>query len=233
MNKLSLFIPVYNEARILEKHISLIHHYLSKKFEQFEIIIVDDNSTDDTLKIASNIKYKEVSTINFNKGPSRRENLGIAMRKAKFSVVAFIDMDLATNINYLEKLFIIIMNDADIAIGSRYKTIKPKRTLFRKTISKSYNFFLQFYFNSKIYDHQCGFKAFKKDHLNKLLDELGYDSSFKRGWFWDAELLIRAQKNGFKIKELPVKWTSGKQSSFKISREMKMIPYVFMLRFRL
>ena len=145
--------------------------------------------------------------------------------------VAFMDVDLATDITHLRELISCLDNGADFAIGSRYKGIQPERTWFRSVISKGYNAFMRLYFWSKMCDHQCGFKAFKKNALFSVLDDMNYN--IKRGWFWDAELLIRAQKKGLKITEFPVHWRFGEKSSFSILREIKMIPYVLLLRWRL
>ena len=60
---------------------------------------------------------------------------------------------------------------------------------------------MKLYFRSKVKDHQCGFKAFKKEVIFNLIKELGYDKTFKRGWFWDVEHLIRAQRKGYNVYE--------------------------------
>jgi hypothetical protein len=90
---------------------------------------------------------------------------------------------------------------------------------------------MKIYFHSKIKDHQCGFKAFKKEKLLQLLDEMGYEKT--RGWFWDVELLVRAQRKGYSIDEFPVEWKEGKLSSFNIQRELRMLPYVLKLKWKL
>ena len=66
-----------------------------------------------------------------------------------------------------------------------------------------------------------------------LKEEMGYDEKFLRGWFWDAELLIRAQRKKLRILEMPVKWVRAEKSSFNFRRELKVIPYMFGLRKRL
>ena len=81
-------------------------------------------------------------------------------------------------------------------------------------------------FNSKIRDHQCGFKVFKKEVIINLLDKLGYDRTFDRGWFWDVELLVRAQNNNYKITEIAVKWKGDKESTFNIKRELRILKYI-------
>ncbi len=144
------------------------------------------------------------------------------------------DMDIPVDLDSLKKLINSVKNSYDLSTGSRYlyrSTVK--RSLWRHAISIIYNLFMKFYFGSMIKDHQCGFKAFKRNVILKLIDKLGYDSKFKRGWFWDVELLIRAQKYGYNIYEFPVQWKAGEKSTFNIKRELKMIPYILALRFKL
>lgn len=232
----SLFIPIYNEDRIISGHISKILDAMKKIGRKFEIILVDDNSSDNSGKICRKIasNNKKIRYIRYEKGPSRRENLSLSFKKAKFDAIAFMDADLSTDIVYLQRLLSEIDNGADISTGSRYaRGSYIKRTWLRAAISYMYNFFIRMCFNSKILDHQCGFKAFRKEVILDLAKDMGYDSKFLRGWFWDAELLIRAQKKNYKIVEFPVKWKHGQKSEFDFRRELKLIPYMLRLRRRI
>lgn len=231
--ELSMFIPCYNEEEILQKNTNLIYNKLKEVSNSFELVIVDDSSNDKTPEIAKDLVRElekdlenKVRYIRYDNGPSRRENLAEAFKTAKGEIIAFIDIDLAVDLFYLKQLIDNIRNRADISIGSRYLGIKPKRKITRKIISILYNGFMRLYFKSKIRDHQCGFKAFKKDILFNLLTDMGYDHTFKRGWFWDVEILVRAQKKGFKIREFPVKWVRRGKSSFNLSKELKIISYI-------
>ena len=232
-NKISLFIPIYNEGGDIANHISKIKNAMEKTGKNYEIIIVDDNSSDNSEKICKKIARngKKIRYIRHHTGPSRRENLALSFKKAKGSIIAYMDADLAVDLFYIKRLFEEIENGADIAIGSRYKKGSYiKRTFLRFFISQLYNAFIRFYFNSKIVDHQCGFKAFKKKAILDLTDDLGYDDTFKRGWLWDAEMLIRAQKKGYKIVEFPVVWRHGQKSEFDFKRELKLISYMTRLK---
>jgi len=140
---------------------------------------------------------------------------------------------LATNLRHLKRLLEEVKEGADISIGSRYMGISAKRTFLRRAMSVVYNTFIRIYFGSKIRDHQCGFKAYKRDVIHRLIDKAGYDKKLIRGWFWDAEILIRAQKEGYKIAEFPVEWICGESSSFKFRREIKLLKYVIKLKSRL
>lgn len=233
--KVAVFVPCYNEEKRLEKNINLIDEQISKITSSYEMIIVDDNSNDKTkelgIALAKNIKH--IIYMRFNKGPSRRENLAEAFKHTPADIIVFMDLDLSADITAVHKLMGYIDQGYDIAVGSRYKSSTAERTFSRKIISRIYNYLIRNYFNSAIVDHQCGFKAFKARRLLPLLDDMGYDKAYTRGWFWDAELLIRAQRKNYKIMEFPVVWKEGKESSFNILRELKMIPYMIKLKKRI
>ncbi len=230
---ISLFIPVFNSAKIIENTIIKVNFVLKKLNQPYELIIVDDNSKDNTETIIDPIlkKNKHIKYLKMLRGPSRRENLSLAFYKGKFNYAAYLDADLSTKLDGLSEMIRFLEEGYDIIIGSRYlSNSKVKRRFFRKIISFVYNRFLRFLFGSKLLDHQCGFKAFKREKLLILIDEAGYDYTFKRGWFLDAEILIRAQKHNFKIKELPVNWSEGKQSSFNFLKELLMFKRIIELK---
>lgn len=235
MKSIAVFVPVYNEEGIVEKNIKKLYHEIKKLSSCFEIILVDDGSKDSTPKILKKLakKFKEIRYQRYDSGPSRRENLAEAMKKSDRDIIVFTDVDLSVGPEYLKKLIGEIKKGADISTGSRYRGISAKRTLFRRALSICYNKFLRIYFKSRIMDHQCGFKAYKREVIQGLINEAGYDKKFVRGWFWDAEILLRAQKRGYKITEFPVRWIMGKESSFCFRREIKMIRYVLELKKRL
>lgn len=236
MTKLiSIFLPIYNEEKILEKNIKKISKELNRIENNFEIFIIDDGSTDNGPRIAQEISKNNpyIKYIRFNNGPSRRENLALSFKEAKDDIILFMDIDLATDLKHLKQLINEIKKGADVAIGSRCMEIVAQREFYRRIISNLYNNFLKLIFKSKIKDHQCGFKAFNKKVILDLIDEMGYDKTFTRGWFWDAEMLIRAQRKGLKIEEFPVKWKRGEKTSFNFLREIKVIPFIFKLKRKL
>ncbi|MFA6461378.1 MAG: glycosyltransferase [Candidatus Woesearchaeota archaeon] len=231
----SLFLPVYNEEKIIKENVLKLYHLFKENEPLFEIVIVDDNSKDKTGELSKELAsaYSEIRYLHFDNGPSRRENLAEAFKQANYPIVSFCDVDLATDPQHFPKLINAIREGNDISSGSRYMGIPPAREKKRLIISKLYNFSLRTYFGSKMRDHQCGFKAYNKERLMPLITEAGYDSRFKRGWFWDAEILIRAQKKKYTIYEFPVNWNCGKQSSFNLKRELRMLGYVLKLKWRL
>ncbi|MCH8332237.1 MAG: glycosyltransferase [Bacteroidetes bacterium] len=233
---ISVFIPVFNEAHSLKQNLDKIDLALRSMGEPFELFIVDDGSTDETSVIAQGIvaDKENYDYLKYENGPSRRENLAASFVKGKGDILMFMDEDLATDLGSLNELVDGIRQGYDIVTGSRYtKGSHTNRTFRRYLYSKVYNIFLGVLFGSPFTDHQCGFKAFKREVIVKLTDKLGYDHSFKRGWFWDAEMLIRAKRSGYKVLEIPVIWNESNSNTFKVYTESKMLPYVIKLRFRL
>lgn len=229
---ISVFLPAYNEENRIKDSVTRVEDFLSKKDYEFEIVVVDDGSEDNTAKKVREFDKENIRCLRYNFGPTRRENLGLSFHEAKGDLIAFMDSDIPVPISYLGEIIDSLREGYDIAIGSRYKGLKPKRKADRLLISKAYNFFLKILFLSKIKDHQCGLKGFRKKAILKLLDEMQYDNNLRRGWFWDAEILIRAQRKNLSIKEIPVEWTYDEKTSFDITWETKMLPYVLKTIFK-
>ena len=231
---LRVYVPVYNEGERVIRNIGLIQDRLSRMGCDYQLIIVDDSSTDGSSKLVEELARENGRIIvkSYANGPSRRENLAQAMlSSADDDMVCFIDADLSPDLALLPELVHYVESGYDIAIASRYMGIKPKRRMMRLLTSQAYNRIIQLVFSSKIRDHQCGFKAFKGRVVKSLIREAGYDSTLFRGWFWDAEILIRAQKDNYRIMEFPSGWSEGSATSFNLRREFRIVSY--MLRFRM
>ena len=129
-----------------------------------------------------------------------------AFRQSSGRVIVYMDLDLATDLKALKPLVeAISVEGYDFSTGSRMlPESKVERSLRRSISSKTYNFLVRRMLGSKLRDHQCGFKAFKREAVLQLLDEVEATH-----WFWDTEILVRAQKHGFKVKEIAVEWQSG------------------------
>ncbi len=231
---IKIFIPTYNEEMDIKSNLE----YMYKKFvtllnAQFIIYLVDDGSTDKTGEIINSLTLENLIHLRCN-GPTVRENLAkmIFEYGEDEDLIFFMDADLSTNIAALPHLFKAINDGYDIAIGSRYvKGSKLSRTPYRFIVSKIFNLFLKIYFGSKVNDHECGFKLFKASVIKELIVDLGWN--LKRRAFWDSEMLIRAQRKKYKIKEIPVIWVEGPKSYISVKKERTMVPYILSLKFRL
>lgn len=237
-NKVSLFIPVYNASGLIKNDLRKCYNALLQLNDDFEIVIVDDNSNDKTyrfsrvINMAKQIMGKDIRYIRYDKGPSRRENLAASFRSAKYGIIGFLDADLSCDVSYFLKAVNLLKEKrADIVIGSRYiKGAKAKRRVVRRVLSFFYNSILKLMFKSKINDHQCGLKVFRRSTVMPIIDKMGYDDKYVRGWFWDAELLIRAQKEKLNIIEMPVEWNYADTSTFDIKRELRCLKAIIKLR---
>jgi len=237
-SKISLFIPVYNGARLIRGVLRRSFGALQELHDDFEIVIVDDNSSDRSYRFERIINKgkkgegQDIRYVRYTKGPSRRENLAASFSGAKHELIGFIDADFSCDISYLvEAIKVLNQEAADVVIGSRYiKGAKAKRRPMRRIFSFFYNATIRFLFGSKITDHQCGLKVFRRSSAMAIIEQMGYDDEFIRGWFWDAEFLIRAQKEKLKIIEMPVEWRYADESTFNFRRELRCLRYIIKAR---
>jgi glycosyltransferase involved in cell wall biosynthesis len=229
---LSMALPCYNEGELAVENTLKVHDYLKSQPWSFEILVCDDGSSDGTSEKLDALQSDAIRVFHYSNGPSRRENLALTLQQGSGEILAFMDMDLATSLNHLPDLIEPIQGGKfDMVVGSRYqKGAEVERSFLRRLYSELYNRTIRLLLGSRILDHQCGFKAFRKSVLLQLIQEMGYDSAFSRGWFWDAELLIRAQRHEFRILEMPVRWVHARKSSFNFLRELKVIPSMIRLR---
>jgi len=229
----SLVIPVFNEEKVVENSIKKVYEKLEELGYDFEIIVADDGSTDSTPEIVGKLqkKYKNLELFRREKNMGRGEILSLAFKVAKGKYIGFTDIDLAVDLKYLAGL-VENLKHGDVATGSRWlQSSKVERGIFRWTISYFYNAFVRRLFNSKVHDHQCGFKSFRRNAALKLISECKIKKD--RRWAWDTEMLIRAQKHKFKIIEFPVEWTAGKESRFKLLRDIWIVgSYLIRLYFK-
>ena len=203
--EVTVVLPAHNEAERIECAVEETERALSSFCRRYEIIIAEDGSTDNTAEIARKIaeKRKNVRFMHSDERLGRGRALNRAFKKARGEVLAYIDVDLSTDMRHLRELIDAIrVEKYDFATGSRLlKASHTQRSLKREAMSRLYNFLVRLLLRSKLRDHQCGFKAFSRDALFSILDEVE-----DKHWFWDTELLVKAQWRGFSVKEIPVHW---------------------------
>jgi glycosyltransferase involved in cell wall biosynthesis len=215
--EVSLVFPAYNEAEDIERSVHAALDELWKITPSFEVIIAEDGSTDGTAEIADRLaqKHSEVHHIHSGERLGRGGALNRAFKEASGRILIYMDVDLATDIHKLGELVNAIRNGADIATGSRLlPDSNVKRSMRRSFASQSYNTLIRILFNSPVHDHQCGFKAFKRESLMGFIDEVE-----DRHWFWDTEVLIRGARKGFNIDEIPVDWSEASGTKVKLFRD--------------
>lgn len=231
--EVSVVFPAYNEADALEAAVEKVTKALNEFARSYEIIIAEDGSTDGTDKLAAALaeRYPFVKHIHGEKRLGRGTALKNAFKQSSGEVLVYMDLDLATDLKHLKTLVgAVEFEGYDFATGSRMlPQSNVERSSTRNIASKTYNFMVRALLGSKVKDHQCGFKAFRREPLMKLLDEVGAGH-----WFWDTEILVRAYLRGYKIKEIPVSWRGGRETKVRLLKDsLNMFWQAFSLWWRL
>ncbi len=218
MVEVSVILPAYNEADRIKNTVERTAEALRDITPSFEIIIAEDGSHDGTDKICEALakKYDFVTHLHSDERLGRGRAMNRAFRASKGDILCDIDVDLATDMKHLRELVQSIRDGYDFATGSRMlPQSSVKRPLKRGLASKGFNFLTRLMLGSKLYDHQCGFKSFKRASLFAIMDTVK-----DTHWFWDTELLVRAQRAGYKIKEFPVEWKHGGATKVNLIKDI-------------
>ena len=210
-----IVIPVHNEERDLRASVLRLHAYLTQQFPfSARITIADNASTDATPAVAAELaeELPEVRVLRLNdKGRGRA--LAAAWLTSDARVVSYMDVDLSTDLSALLPLVApVISGHSQVSIGSRLVAgSRVRRGPKREVISRVYNILLRLVLRVRFKDAQCGFKALRADVARSLLPDV-----VNRNWFFDTELLVRAERAGLRIHELPVDWTDDPDSRVDI-----------------
>ena len=217
MTTLDIVIPVYNEAHTIETCVASLRAFVSDHLPHYEtrIVTANNGSTDDTLAAAQALaqRHDNVGYVHLDlKGRGR--SLKKAWSESNADVVAYMDVDLSTDLSALPPLVDAIASGGyDIAIGSRLlPESKVERSLKREVLSRGYNLIIRSMFLTGFHDAQCGFKAVSRRVVQELAPVVKDNH-----WFFDTELLIIAEKRGYRLKEIPVTWSEDPDSRVKIA----------------
>lgn len=212
---ITVILPAYNEGKILRRNVSELERVLEGQLKSFEIIISEDGSTDDTVAVAKELENGRIRLLEGSFRLGKGAAIKRAVTYAKGDVIIFMDADLASDPSQVKELTHHIENGADIVIGSRYlRGSKATRNIIRYIASRSYNFLVRLLLGSKLSDHQCGFKCFKKRAAIPIIKKVDNNQ-----WFWDTEFLVRAQHAGLRIVETPIQWEESPTSQFHLIRD--------------
>ena len=206
--KVSVIVPAYNEERRITPTLNDIISFLEKRKEQYEIIVVDDGSKDQTSSIVNAIRQNNprVSLLKFNNNHGKGFAVRAGMLKAQGQYLIFTDADGATPFQEINRLEQALHNGADIAIGSRAipsEDTQVSARFHRKYLGRIFNLMVNFILLPKVADTQCGFKLFKRNAADQVFSRQQLE-----GFSFDVEVLYIARKLGFVTVEVPVNWTN-------------------------
>jgi dolichol-phosphate mannosyltransferase len=215
--KLSIIIPAYNEERRILSTLQDYYNFFNKKFKNnFEIIIVPNNCSDNTFKVVSdfskNKKQIKIFNISHYSGKGGAVMKGFELAEGEY--IGFTDADNSTNPENFYKLYQNIGNYQGAIASRRIKgaLVSPKRKLTQNISSFMFNKIAKILFGFKYSDTQCGAKLFEKN-IAKFLNE----NFSEKGWIFDIDLLYLCKKNKLIVYENPIIWrdAEGSKLSFK------------------
>jgi len=228
---ISIVIPAYNESSRIAKGLRSIVDYFRDKDLKYEVLVVDDGSTDETTQVLEGIKGMipalRVLKNRGNKGKGYSVKRGVL--ESASDLVLFTDADMSAPIEELEKLKRAIGQGADIAIGSRVakgSNIIRRQNKVRESMGKVFNYFVRAILGLSVRDTQCGFKLFKRDAALDIFSLQKID-----GFSFDAELLYIAKRKGYNVKAVPVVWANSPNSKVKMfSSSFNMLMDLFRIK---
>lgn len=218
--KLSVVIPCYNEKSRLEEGFEHVYKYLFTQKYNWEILFVNDGSSDNTLNLMKKFaaKYKNIKVISYSHNRGKGFAIVQGVKNASGDYILFTDIDHSVPIETIEKFFNHFQKDFDIVIGSRRvdgAVITKHQNLIRETLGKGFTFLVNLLIDAGIKDATCGFKAFKNSTAQKIFSKITiYD------WAFDAELIYICKKYKIKIAQAPVTWTDVKGSKVSITKDI-------------
>ncbi|MCL5072519.1 MAG: glycosyltransferase family 2 protein [Actinobacteria bacterium] len=234
---LSIIIPCFNEQNRISPTIEKIIEYFHTVNQNYEIIVVDDGSTDNTAAVVNNtlngledkmLRCRIVllkNDRNYGKGYSVRK--GVLASNGK--LILFTDADLSTPIEEIEKFYNFKNNGYDIVIGSRglkQSHIIKRQIKIREIMGKTFNFMVRKITGLEFFDTQCGFKLFDRNSVDRIFPLLKIDD-----YSFDVEILYVAKKMGFLIKEVPVEWINSEDSKVAIIKDsLKMLKSILKIK---
>jgi len=219
MKKISIIIPAKDEEKRLPRFLSTVIDYCRRSSHTYEIIVVDDGSQDQTVKVTLSFQkeFPGLQVIsnecNHGKGYAVRQGL----LAAKGEIVLFLDADGSTGPREIERHLGWFEGGYDIVIGSRVLRDGQSHVearAYRKWMGAVFNFLVSRLLIKGIKDTQCGFKMFRAAIVPELFGNLHL-----QGFGFDLEILYLAQKKGLRIKEVAVNWSHVEGSKVDLYRD--------------
>ncbi|MBQ3554043.1 MAG: glycosyltransferase family 2 protein [Clostridia bacterium] len=200
---ISVIVPAYNEENRIMKTLDALCAFLSAAYppEEYEILVIDDGSTDKTREVVNSHSGKNLSLLGYGENRGKGAAVKYGVQHAKGDYLVFTDADLPYAPENIEKAVRLMKDESvDVVLGSRKeKDNGRKYPLYRKLMSGGFSLVVNLILNLRVPDTQCGFKAFTKRAAEAI-----FAKSTLTGWGFDVELIFLAKKKGFLLGRLPV-----------------------------
>ncbi|PYN81900.1 MAG: glycosyl transferase family 2 [Candidatus Rokuibacteriota bacterium] len=206
----SVVIPAFNEARRLPPFLDTVVGFFEGRDEPYEVIVVDDGSTDGTSRIVEARQFPAVRILKLGRNAGKGAAVRAGMLAARGAYRLFADADGATPIDELKRIEPLLVAGADVVVGSRVLVdpgVSVTARRHRVAVGRVFNWLVARVGLQGVADSQCGFKAFTAPVASRLFEALS-----TRGFGFDVELLMLAQAAGCRIVEVPVNWADQAES---------------------
>ncbi len=205
LNSISVVIPAFNEEHRIRATLDKVISYLESNKCDYEVIVVNDGSTDGTWKIIEDVARKcgQLKTIHYVRNHGKGFAVLAGVLEAHKELILFTDADLSVPIYEIEKVKARVRDGFDIVIGSRRLPGARvlNQPLGRAVMRTLLNWILRWMLIRDLTDSQCGFKCFRRHVAHDIFRDLRTS-----GFGFDIELLYLAKKRGYTIAEIPVTW---------------------------
>lgn len=200
---LSVVIPVYNFAEKIEENAQKLLRFLEENIGEFEIIFVDDGSTDGTYHILSKIASPAISVLSLERNTGKGAAVKAGAKESRGDLIIFTDADLPYGLEAIKRFVEQFRDGCEVILGSR-RIVKGRvpatpYVIIRRGLSVIFLMLANLLLIKKVADAQCGMKGFTRNSALDLFGRLRID-----GFAFDVELIYLAQKKGYRIVELPV-----------------------------
>ena len=201
--KLSLLIPAYNEEKIIESTLEKVLKFLSKKKYSWEVIVIDDGSSDQTSLKAKKFNNEKVLVVRYEINRGKGGALKEGVNKARGDYIIFSDADLSVDIGKVDGV-LNALKKSDVVIGSRRiqgAKILVHQPILREFMGRGYTHLTKLVTGVNLADFTCGFKGFRKNAAKFI-----FKKTLINRWAYDSEILFLAKKFEYKLTEIPVEW---------------------------